>query len=84
MDGLINSVNLKESRMKSFVVISGEYSGQGVDGVVETLEKCVEYISKSTRYFRELVIEQWEDDKHLAIWKCDPYDLKPKLHWQVK
>jgi len=75
--------NLKENEMKSFVVISAEYSAQVV-GVFETLEKCVEYISKSKSYFRELTIEKWEDDKHLAIWLCDPYDLKPKSHWQVE
>ena len=76
--------NEKESKMKVFVVISGEYSDQGVDGVFETLEQVVEYISQSKSYFRELTIELWEGSEHLAIWHCDPYDLKPKLDWEKK
>jgi hypothetical protein len=46
------------------------------------LEKAVELISESTMFFRDLTIELWEDGKHLAIWSCDPYDLKPKLRWE--
>jgi hypothetical protein len=68
--------------MKTFIVISHEFSESGNAGVFETLEKCVEHISTSTRFFRDLTIELWEDDKHLAIWSCDPYDLKPKLRWE--
>ncbi len=70
--------------MKGFVVISGEYSDSGIAGVFETLEKAIEYISQSKRYFRELTIELWENSKHLATWHCDPYDLKPKLRWEKK
>ena len=74
----------KESEMRGFVVISGEYSDSGITGVFETLEKSVEYISKSKKYFRDLTIELWEGREHLSTWSCDPYDLKPKLSWEKK
>ncbi len=74
----------KESEMKMFIVISNEFSESGITGVFETLEKSVEYISQSTRYFRDLTIELWEGSEHLATWSCDPYDLKPKLRWEKK
>ena len=67
--------------MRAFIVISNEYTESGIAGVFETLEKAVELISESTRFFRDLTIELWEDDKHLAVWSCDPYDLKPELIW---
>ena len=76
--------NEKESEMKVFIVISNEFSESGITGVFETLEKSVEYISQSTRYFRDLTIELWEGSEHLATWSCDPYDLKPKLRWEQK
>ena len=74
----------KESEMKVFTVISNEFSESGITGVFETLEKSVEYISQSTRYFRDLTIELWGGSEHLATWSCDPYDLKPKLRWEKK
>ena len=74
----------KKSEMKAFIVISNEFSESGIVGVFETLEKTVEYISQSTRYFRDLTIELWEGRKHLSTWSCDPYDLKPKLRWEKK
>jgi hypothetical protein len=58
--------------MKAFIVISNEFSESGITGVFKTLEKSVEHISKSTKFFRDLTIESWEDGKHLAIWSCDP------------
>ncbi len=67
--------------MRAFIVISNEYAESGIAGVFETLEKAVELISESTRFFRDLTIELWEDGKHLAVWSCDPYDLKPELIW---
>ena len=68
--------------MKAHIVTSNEYSESGITGIFETLEKSVEYISKSTRYFRDLTIELWEDGNHLETWSCDPYDLRPKLRWE--
>jgi hypothetical protein len=68
--------------MKVFIVISNEYTESGIAGTFETLEKSVEYISQSTKFFRDLTIELWKDAEHLAIWSCDPYDLKPKLRWE--
>ena len=76
--------NNKESEMRVFVVISGEYSDSGITGVFETLEKSVEYISKSKKYFRELTIELWAGGEHLSTWSCDPYELKSKLRWDKK
>ena len=74
----------KECEMKVFICISNEFSESGIVGVFETLETSVEYISQSTKYFRDLTIELWEDSKYLATWSCDPYDLKPKLRWEKK
>ena len=74
----------KKSEMKAFIVISNEFSESGIVGVFETLEQTVEYISQSTKYFRDLTIELWEGREHLATWSCDPYDLKPKLRWEKK
>jgi len=68
--------------MRAFIVTSNEYAESGIVGVFETLEKAVELISESTRFFRDLTIELWEDGKHLAVWSCDPYDLKPELIWE--
>ena len=76
--------NEKESEMKVFIVISNEFSESGITGVFETLEKSVEYISQSIRYFRDLTIELWKNSEHLSTWSCDPYDLKPKLRWEKK
>ena len=76
--------NEKENKTKMFIVISNEFSESGITGVFETLEKSVEYISQSTRYFRDLTIELWENSEHLSTWHCDPYDLKPKLRWEKK
>jgi len=85
MDGLTNPINGKESEMKSFVVISGEYSDEGVNGVFETLEQAVEYISsQSKKYFHAVIIELWEGSEQSSIWHCDPYDLKLQLIWQKK
>jgi len=79
-----NTTNNKESEMKAFIVTSNEFSESGIIGVFETLEKSVKCISQSTKYFRDLTIELWEDSEHLATWSCDPYDLKPKLRWEKK
>ena len=79
-----NMTNNKESEMKAFIVTSNEFSESGMVGVFETLEKSVKCISQSTKYFRDLTIELWEDSEHLATWSCDPYDLKPKLRWEKK
>ena len=81
---VVNLTNNKESEMKGFVVISGEHSDSGIAGLFETLEKAIEYISKSKRFFRELTIELWAGREHLSTWSCDPYDLKPKLRWEKK
>ena len=74
----------KESETKVLIVISNEFSESGIVGVFETLEKSVEHISQSTRYFRDLTIELWKSSEHLATWSCDPYDLKPELRWEKK
>ena len=49
--------NDKEIEMKTFTVISNEFSESGIVGVFETLEKSVKCISQSTKYFRDLTIE---------------------------
>jgi len=76
--------NNKESEMKVFIIISNEFSESGIVGVFETLEKSVNCISQSTKYFRDLTIELWKGSEYLATWSCDPYDLKPKLMWEKK
>jgi len=70
--------------MRVFIVTTGSYSDYMIDGVFETQEKTIQYISQRKWPYDSPRIELWEGGEHLVTWDYKLHESKLELRWDKK